>query len=370
MSKKTFYIILIVLAGLLIIGGVIWYFIFNSSAPATSPEGPGFTTPGQNAAKQWLPISESRVISAYLDDYDVLWYYDYSGQFWEFKDGDSKPTLMDQTAVESPAETIWSINGKNIVKTGSNQSDAGYSFSDFSKKIFTDLRANIKSIVFSPDGSKIAYYLSDGLNINSLYTSNPDGKNQKSLIGALKLRDINLLWPKNNIISMTSMPSGLITGNLWILNTANLGLTKLISGLFGLETLWSPDGDSFIYSYTDQNGQNPKLAIYKNSVSSVPKDLNNISTLVDKCAWTKDSINIYCAIPQSWPGWVTLPDDYYKNAFSTFDDLWKINTETGEKNLVFQDIGDISNLDINSDNNSLILISRNSRFLYQLNINP
>jgi len=365
MSKKTFYIILIVLAGLIIIGGLIWYFIFNSSAPAVSPEGPGFTTPSQETTKGWRPLSEGPVIAAHFISDDSILFYDFSGNLWQFKNGDSKPTLIDQMAIENPAETIWSINGGNIVKTGSNQSDIGYAFSDFSKKIFTNLRANIKSVVFSPDGSKIAYYLSDGLNTNSLYTSNPDGKSQKSLIGALKLRDINLLWPKNNILSITSKPSGLITGNLWILNTANLGLTKLIGELFGLEALWSPDGNNFIYSHTNQNGQGLKLAIYKNGVL---KNVNNVSTLVDKCAWAKDSINIYCAIPQSWPDWATLPDDYYKNAFLTVDDLWKINAETGEKNLVFQGIGDISNLDINSNNDSLIFISRNSRFLYQLNL--
>jgi len=365
MSKRTFYIILIILAGLIIIGGLIWYFIFNSSAPTLSPEGPGFTTPNQESLKKWTQISEGSVIAAHFISDDSILFYDFSGNLWQFKNGDPKPTLIDQMAIENPAETIWSINGGNIIKTGSNQSDIGYAFSDFSKKIFTNLRANIKSIVFSPDGSKIAYYLSDGLSTNSLYTSNPDGKNQKSLIGALKLRDINLLWPKNNILSITSRPSGLITGNLWILNTANLGLTKLIGELFGLEALWSPDGNNFIYSHTDQNGRDPKLAIYKNGVS---KDINNISTLVDKCAWAKDSINIYCAIPQSWPDWATLPDDYYKNAFLTIDDLWEINAETGEKNLVFQSIGDISNLDINSNNDGLIFISRNSRFLYQLNL--
>ena len=367
MSKKTFYIILIILVGLIIIGGLIWYFLFNSSAPVKSPEGPGFTTPGQEAAKGWQPISEGPVISAHFSDDDLILFYDFSGNLWQFKNGDQKPTLLDQAAIENPTEAIWSMSGKNIVKAGLNQLGASYAFSDFSKKIFTNLRADIKSIVFSPDGGKIAYYLSDGLNINSLYTSSPDGKSQRSLIGALKLRDINLLWPKNNTLSITPRPSGLTTGNLWILNTANLGLTKLIDGLSGLEALWSPDGNNFIYSYTDQNGQNPKLAIYKNGVS---KDINNISTLVDKCVWAKDSINIYCAIPQSWPDSATLPDDYYKNAFLTTDDLWTINAETGEKNLVFQGIGHISNLDINLNNNSLIFISRNSRLLYRLHLTP
>lgn len=365
MSKKTFYIILLSLAGLIIIGGVIWYFLSNPSTPTASPEGPGFTAPGsKETLKERAPISENKVISARFSGDSIL-FYDFSGNFWQFKDGDIKPTLIDQIAAENPAEVIWSISGQNIVKTGLNQSDINYAFSDFGKKIFTNLRASIKSAVFSPDGGKIAYYLSDGLNTNSLYISNPDGKSQKSLIEALKLRDVNLSWPKNNIIGLTSKPSGLITGNLWVLNTTTLGLTKLTGELFGLEVLWSPDGNNFIYSYTDQNGQNPKLAIYK---KGAPKNINDISTLVDKCAWKKDSINIYCAVPQSWPDSATLPDDYYKNAFLTIDDLWVINTETGEKNLILQNMGDISNLDINSNNNSLILISRNSRFLYQLNL--
>ncbi len=366
MSKKTFYIILIIVASLIIIGGLIWYFILKPSTPLASPQSAGFILPGQEtAAGKPLPISENRVTYAHFSDDNSILFYDFSGNLWQFKNGDPKPTLIDQTAIENPAETIWSISGKNIVKSGLSQSDIGYVFSNFNKKISVNLRANIKSVVFSPDGSKIAYHLSDGLNTNSLYLSNPDGKIQKSLIGALKLRDINLLWPKNNIISIISKPSGPITGNLWVLNTINLGLTRLIDGLFGLEALWSPDGNNFIYSYTDQTGQNPKLAIYKKGVS---KNINNISTLVDKCVWAKDSINIYCAVPQSWPDSTMLPDDYYKNTFLTADNLWEINTEIGEKNLVFQGIGDISNLDINSNNNSLIFISRNSRFLYQLNI--
>ncbi len=365
MSKKTIYIILIILAGLLIIGGLVWYFFFRSPAPTAAPEGPGFTAPDQESTKQWLPISEGPVVSAHFANDNTILFYDFSGNLWQFKIGDSKPGLLDQAAIQSPAEIIWSINEKNIVKSGLDQSDINYIFSDFSKKTFANLKNGIKSAAFSPDGAKIAYYISDGLSTNSLYISSPDGKNPKSLIGTLKLRDINLSWPKNNQISIVSKPSGLVTGNLWILNTITLNITKLLSELFGLETLWAPDGNSFVYSYTDQNGQNPELAIYKNNAS---KNIENVSTLVDKCAWAKDSINIYCAIPLSWPDWATLPDDYYKNAFSTIDGLWKINTETNEKNLIFQGIGDISDLDINSDDNSLIFISRNSRFLYQLNL--
>ncbi len=159
MSKKTIYIILIILAGLLIIGGLVWYFFFRSPAPTAAPEGPGFTAPDQESAKQWLPISEGPVVSAHFANDNTILFYDFSGNLWQFKDGDQKPTLIDQIAIENPAETICSMSGKNIVKAGLNQSDIKYTFSDFNKKIFANLRANIKSTVFSPDDAKIAYYL-------------------------------------------------------------------------------------------------------------------------------------------------------------------------------------------------------------------
>ena len=160
MSKKTFYIILIVLAGLLIIGSLVWYFFFRPSAPAAVPQSAGFTLPGQETATGNLaPISEGPVIAAHFSGENIL-FYDLSGKIWQFGNGEQKPVMMDQAAVENPAEAIWSASEKNIVKTGLNQSDIRYIFSDFGKKILTNLKAGIKSVVFSPDAKKIIYQIS------------------------------------------------------------------------------------------------------------------------------------------------------------------------------------------------------------------
>lgn len=325
MPKKTFYIILAVVVGLLIIGGSVWFFFFKPIAPTTPSEGPGFTTPNQETAKGWSPISEKQVTSARFDGNDIL-FYDFSGKLWQLKAGYEKPTPADQTTLETTLKTT----------KGS----------------------------LSPDNKKIVYQIADSKN-NTLFTSDPEGKNQKVLVKNFKLRDVVLKWAKTNQIAITAKPSGLVLGSLWILDPRNLNITKLMDSFLGLETLFAPDGLGFIYSYTDQNGQKPKLGVFKNSIA---RDFNNIFTLVDKCAWTNDSINIYCAIPREWPDFLTAPDDYYKNIFSTNDDLWKINAETGEKNLIFQEIGDISNPQLSADDSNLIFISRNSQFLYQLNL--
>lgn len=366
MTKKRFYVILITLIGILIISGLIWYLFFRPSQPAPVGKGIDFTIPDKIAANKLKVISSGPVVSAaYNAAQGLVLFYDFSGQFWQSMNGET-PTLIDQSLINSPVEVIWSKNLKNIVESGANQSDINHAFSDFTKRIIIPLKSNIKSLAFSPDSSKIVYYISDNRGINSLFTSDPDGKNQRALINSLKLRDTALAWPKINQISFTSKPSGFIAGSSWNLDMKNLIFTKTLNEFFGLETLWSPDGNNLLYSFTDHNSRNPKLAILDNKGSS--KNLSNISTLIDKCAWFADSITIVCAIPASWPESLVLPDDYYKRISLTVDNIWKVNTQTGEKTLVSSDLGDITNILVEESENSLLFILRNNQFLYRLNL--
>lgn len=330
MPKKIFYTILIVFI-ITTIGGLVWYFISKPKEIAPPVSNVDFTAPGQIKNNTNIRVlSESPVISARLDDYGILWYYDYSGQLWQFS-GDG---VIDYNDSGDPVAIGQPIN---------------------------DLSEIIWPKVSSPDGKKVVYQKN-----NSLFTSDSNGKNQKTLISDLKLKDIILKWPNANKIALTSKPSGLVAGGLWFLDIRNLGIIKIIGDFFGLETLFSQSGDSFIYSYADQNGKNLTLAVYGKNGNQ--KIINNISTLVDKCVWAEDLINIYCAVPKSWPDFAVLPDDYYKNAFSTTDDIWKINTETSEKILVVENIGNISNLAVSKDESRIFFILKENQFLYKLNL--
>ena len=325
MSKKTFYIILIIIVVLIVIGALIWYFAFKPEKAAAPAGGVDFTVPGQVKSEGNLKvISEGPVLSLSKNN-EIISFYDFKGQLWQLNEAEEKPILANQAPIENLSEIIWPK-------------------------------------VFSPDGKKIVYQKNNGL-----FTSDSSGKNQKTLISDLKIRDIILKWPTANNIVLVSKPSGLIAGGLWFLDIRNSSIKKITDYFFGLEALFSPDGGSFIYSYADQNGKNPVLAVYDKKGNQ--KTISNVSTLVDKCVWAKDMINIHCAVPKSWPEFAVLPDDYYKNAFLTSDDIWKINTETGEKTLIAENIGDISNLLlIENENPSLFFISKENQFLYKLNV--
>lgn len=323
MSKKTFYVILIVIGSLILIGGLIWYFVLKTEKAAAPTSGVDFTTPGQIKSEAKIKVvSEGPVISLREENGKIM-FYDFSGQLWQLNQDESEPILTNETPIQNLSDIIWPK-------------------------------------VSSPDGKKIVYQKNNGL-----FTSNQNGKNQRTLINDLKLKDIVLKWPTANNIAMISKPSSLTVGGLWFLDTRNLNIKKIAENL-GLEMLFSPDGNSFIYTYVNQNGKNPTLAVYDKK--GVKKIINGVSVIVDKCAWFKDMINIYCAVPQSWPDFAVLPDDYYKNAFLTADDIWKINTETGEKKLIAENIGSISNLAVSSDESNIFFILKENQFLYKLNI--
>ena len=323
MAKRNFYIILTALIGLIIIGLLIWYFVLKPKEAAAPSAGIDFTVPGQAKREINLKvISEGPVISLWQNNSSIL-FYDFSGQLWQLNEGELKPTSSGQAPIENLSAIIWPK-------------------------------------IVSPDGKKVVYQKNNGL-----FTSDLSGKNQKTLMSDLKLKDVILKWPNINNIALASKPSGLAAGSLWFLDIRNSNIRKIIGDFFGLEVLFSPDGGSLIYSYVDQNGRDLRLAIYKNGNQKI---ISNVSTLVDKCAWAKDIINIYCAVPKSWPDFAILPDDYYKNTFSTNDDIWKINTETGEKTLIFEYIGNISNLAVSNDESHIFFILKENQFLYKLNI--
>lgn len=183
---------------------------------------------------------------------------------------------------------------------------------------------NISEITLSPDKTKI-FYLTDNSNgvsgtIKSL------NENRTTNIFNSSFTEWLPQWVSNDKIFLTTKPSYVASGNLYSLDTNNKKLTKILGGINGLTTLSSPDGSIVLYSSYSSRG--PLLGLFdinKNTNKSL-----NIYGLTDKCFWSNDNINIYCAIPNSITG-DQYPDYWYQGLVSFDDYFVKINTLTGEK---------------------------------------
>ncbi|MBI3671318.1 hypothetical protein HY249_00790, partial [Candidatus Azambacteria bacterium] len=185
-----------------------------------------------------------------------------------------------------------------------------------------------------------------------------------------RLQDIRLEWVTDKKIAVSTAPSGLAENILYSLNPADPKLIKILSGVYGMTSKWSADGSRFLFSQTDKNGKN--LTLSSSSESGLNVSDTKIATIAEKCAFSSDNISAYCAEAVKIPENAIMPDDYYKKTFSENDRLWKINTETGKKDLVYEfnegsdfDLGDLM---LTKDEKNLYFINRTNGFLYRLEL--
>ncbi len=364
MSRKNLLLTIIIILVSAGAAGLLWYLIFWPSAAPTQPAGAILPAELQGRVKL---LSSTPTLWAGISSFqNKIFWYDLNGQLWSsnFDGNDAKATT--QAPVQNFIKSIWSQDGsKNVITLGTGQKDIRFVSLVPGSGVSTFLPNYTKSVAFSPDGKRIIYQvIDDSKNQNTLFGSDPDGKKAVT-VATLRLRDVVIGWPQASLASFVSKPSGLVGGSLWVLNLKTLVFDKLIDNLNGLEVLWSPDGTKMLFSNTDQNAQNPRLSVM--DLNGNAKDLG-VSTTVGKCAWASNNRDVYCAAPTAWQQGAMLPDDYYKNAFSTTDDIVKINIDSGKKDVLVSSIADAVNLVVSQNQDFLIFITKNTGRLYRLDL--
>ncbi len=185
------------------------------------------------------------------------------------------------------------------------------------------LPENIMALVVSPDGTKIFYLTVVGNNVTGTIASpTGEGKTQPFVSA---FTEWNPQWVTSRIVALTTKPSANVPGYAYTFDIQTKELSKVLGGIQGLTTLWSPDGKKVLYSKTAAGGNNFVLSLY-DTTTKKSTDLG-INTLPEKCVWAGDAITLYCAIPESRPRGA-YPDIWYQGAISFADSIWKLNTQT------------------------------------------
>lgn len=186
------------------------------------------------------------------------------------------------------------------------------------------LPSNILDISISPDKSKFFYLTKTLSGITGTIRSFSDTK--KTQIMTSPLTELISQWVTDQKIYLTTKASYLVNGSLFSLNTSSGVLTKILGGVKGLTTLASKDGSVILYSTSTDSGPKLKLINLKNQSID---DLN-LYGLPEKCVWSKDSTNIFCAIPNNINEGM-YPDIWYQGIKSFSDNFIKINVGTLQK---------------------------------------
>lgn len=231
------------------------------------------------------------------------------------------------------------------------------------------LSKNISNIAVSPKGDRIFYTdVSEGKTIG--YISNFDDT-KKVKVFDTPLTQINIDWPEENTLVLSTKPSGASYGYIYTINIKNGYQKKIFDGKNGFSAKISRDLKKIMYSTTYQD-------TFKTYVYDISKNKNSeviFNTLVDKCVWSNIRKNeAYCAVPNSVPKGY-YPDDWYMGKTLFTDQIWHIDTESGEVHLLSDPLIDSSvkidaiKLVLDPKENRLYFINKQDLSLWSLDIN-
>ena len=306
-----------------------------------------------------------------------------TGHVYETNDIDSEIIKISNTTLPKIYEAYWNKNlNKSILRYLKDNTDTIVNFYSELRAIPNStassttpfeikgkyLASDIKQIAVSPNEEKIfTWNIESGKGIG--YISAFDEKN-KTKVFDTPLNQVNIDWPETNTLTITTKGSVFSSGYSYSINTKTSEMKKIIGNIRGLSVKMSNDAKQIIYSSTNNEIDTYLLNIKDGKTTNVI-----FKTLVDKCVWSKiRKDEIYCAVPVEIPD-ANYPDDWYKGNVSFIDQIWALNTTTGEVYLLANllelsnQLIDASNLVLDPKENYLYFINKNDLNLWSLDLN-
>jgi hypothetical protein len=192
-----------------------------------------------------------------------------------------------------------------------------------------NLPDNMIGFAASPKGDKVFMLVKEN-NSGVGYIANFNGTSVTKIFTS-PLTQVNVDWPEDTTIAITTKGSASQSGFLYFVNTKTGVWKKVLGPILGLSAKVSHNAKYVIASGSSSN-QSITTNLY--AVGTTTPILTPVRTLVDKCVWGNFYKElVYCATPTDIPAG-TYPDDWYKGAVSFSDKIWQINVTNGEVHLV------------------------------------
>lgn len=224
---------------------------------------------------------------------------------------------------------------------------------------------NVSDMSMSPDTTKI-FYLFNSAGV-AIGTTMEILTGKKVQVFDSPFTQWLSLWPNSKMITVTTKPSAEVLGFMYAINPDKKDFNKILGGISGLTTLTSPDGKSVLY------GDNTlSLNVYR--VDTGTFLVLGVRTLPEKCVWGLGSEVVYCAVPKLINR-ASYPDQWYQGEVSFSDEIWKIDTITGNTTKLLDPIEAIGGVDtdgiklaLDEGENYLFFVNKKDSFLWELQL--
>ena len=303
-----------------------------------SPEAPQIIGEVSSVASGGVTRTETIVPSPSLaptlgrDGSSVQFYNREDGKFYITNENGDLIALSNKV-FHSVANVEWAPNKTKAVLEYPDGNKIVY---DFLTERQVTLPKHWEDFSFSTDSNKLVNK-SLGIDPNNrwLIVSNSDGT-QSRAVEFIGTNDKNVIpsWsPNNQTVAMYTRGVDFDRREVFFLGQNDENFKSTIVEGWGFSPLWSDAGDRLLYSvYSPNDDLKPKLWIVNAQGDNIGVNRRNlqIETWVEKCTFANET-EVYCAVPKTLPKGAGL---YPELALQTSDDLYRINTITGQRELV------------------------------------
>ncbi|MEK7085145.1 MAG: WD40 repeat domain-containing protein [Patescibacteria group bacterium] len=279
-------------------------------------------------------------------------------------DGKNK-TRISNTTAPGIFDVAWAPDGNRAVLKYA----AGSSISIISAK-FTGsttqgvfLSSDLKDILFSPKGDRIAYVAESGGD-GVIITASPENKNPR-VIFKNPFSSWMFLWPEEGIMYIAPRPSAYLNGFLYRLNIASGALEKIAGPRAGL--LFSVSGNTVLVS--ESNPRKKTIDTLVLDAKTGKTSLSPVRVIPEKCAWSKkEKEAAFCAVSDPFPPAV-IPDDWYQGKILFADKVVKINFGAApQKEFMLGEFADVYKPFLSPEEDKLFFINRVDGALWALEL--
>lgn len=386
-SKKIFLIILILIIAL-ILGVLLYQFLFKKSpsfpfltpSPFSFPEAPTFSpsptsSPSPSLAQPTLKTIVSQPIFAFWPS---------ATQTLQFINSQGLFEVNYQKEVKVEKKSLG-VNLANVLASypsfdkvllkylavGAYQ--PAYALIDIKDQTLKNFEPEVKVVTWSPKGDSLIYYYSS----SSFYKSNPSEKNylaqidsnlaNKKILFELKVSsDLVISWPSTSTLYLLEKPSGYVRQTVLSFDLKNKTFKPFFEG-YGVILKWGRNGDYGLLFSTEERGTNPSLQLINQQGIVLAKF--PYVTLPEKCVFSRTKPYLYCAFPQSFNNLAVWPDDYYQGRFSQEEVIYRIDLRNYEAQPFFSEkFFEITQMELSFDEKELLFYDKLTNTLYALTL--
>lgn len=319
--KNVFYISLGLLIPIAVLLGVYNLAFKKETTASKTASGPSIENQalGVQTNKKIAAIGTNGVIKPKLIlSEEKIFYFSKDGTLFQMSQEGNQKKEIGKIAKGQFVDAQWSSDGSKVIMQSIENGSTIFTAYTIADKKTQQLTGAMDWVVWDSVAGRIIYkYYDAPSKERSLNISNVDGSEIRK-VATLDYKKVDIMTlPKSSLISYWNIASKDEESKLYVVGSMGGDPRQVLSGIFGGDFLWAPDGEKALVSGTVSRGDS-KMNLGTVSLEGVYKSLN-IPTTVSKAVWSSDNKTIFYALPTA---------DGSQNGSDTF---WSVDVQTGSK---------------------------------------